>query len=437
MQSPIDKKEMDWNPSTRAAFRFAFAYFGLYSLVSHLIVYMFVIPGILPGQGPGAQWPFFDLTSWVARNLFGITAPLVFTGNSRDTNFFWVQLFVVFISTAAATIVWSLLDRPRKNYNALHKWFRVFVRFALAAQMLYFGMVKVIPTQFPAPSLITLLAPAGNLSLQGFLWTSIGASPAYQIFTGIVEVAGGLLLIAPRTTTLGAAICLASMIQVFVLNMTYDVGVKILSFQLALMSLFLLAPDFRLLMNAFWFKRPMDASPEPELFKSPRTNRIALIVEIVFGLYLLAAYTSVGRTFWYDDGGGGSARSPLYGVWDIQDLSVDGEVRTAKSNDYDRRWRRVVFDAPQWIFFQRTDDSFMRYSVNIDLSKNALSLTKGHSRTWHSEFTFQRPASDRLTLDGEMDGHVIKMALQRVEFDTFRLLNSRFRWVRPPDPETE
>jgi hypothetical protein len=147
--------------------------------------------------------------------------------------------------------------------------------------------------------------------------------------------------------------------------MTYDVGVKILSFQLALMSQFLLAPDFRLLMNAFWFKRSMDASPEPELFKSPRTNRIALIVQIVFGLYLLAAYTNVGRTFWYDDGGG-SARSPLYGIWDIQDLSVDGEVRSAQSNDYDRRWRRVVFDAPQWMFFQRTDDSFMRYGVNID-----------------------------------------------------------------------
>src|SRR5207244_12772750 len=69
----------------------------------------------------------------------------------------------------------SDLDRRRKNYATLHKWFRFVLRFAVAAQMLYFGMVKVIPTQFPAPSLVTLIAPVGNLSLQGLLWTSIGA----------------------------------------------------------------------------------------------------------------------------------------------------------------------------------------------------------------------------------------------------------------------
>jgi hypothetical protein len=426
---------MDWNPSTRVAFRFAFVYLGLYSLISHLIVYLFVLPGILPGQGPGTLWPLYDLTSWVAIHVLGITAPLVYTGNSRDTDFFWVQLVIVFVVAVSATIVWSFFDRRRKQYESWNKWFRLFMRFGLAAQMLYFGMVKVIPTQFPAPSLITLLAPAGNLSLQGFLWTSIGTSPAYQIFTGIVEAVGGLLLIVPRTTTLGATICLISMIQVFVLNMTYDVGVKILSFQLILISLFLLAPDFRLLTNAFLFKRSADGVKESELFRVPGANRTALIVQIVFGVYLLGVYTNVARTFWYDTGGGGSAKSPLYGIWDVEDLRVDGESRLPQLNEYDRRWRRVVFDSPQWIFFQRTDDSFMRYGVDIDLQQNTLALTKGQSRTWRSVFTFRRPERDRLALDGEMDGHRIQMNLQLVEMDTFRLLNSRFRWVRPPDPD--
>jgi hypothetical protein len=426
---------MDWNPSTRAAFRFAFVYLGLYSLISHLIVYLFVLPGILPGQGPGTLWPLYDLTSGVAMRVLGITVPLVYTGNSRDTEFFWVQLFIVLVVAVAAAVVWSFLDRRRKHYETLNKWFRVFMRFALAAQMLYFGMVKVIPTQFPAPSLITLLAPAGNLSLQGFLWTSIGASPSYQVFTGIAETVGGLLLIVPRTTTLGAAVCLISMIQVFVLNMTYDVGVKILSFQLILISLFLLAPDFRLLANAFLFKRSADGTEEPELFRKSGANRIALIAQIAFGVYLLGVYTNVARTFWYDVGGGGSAKSPLYGIWDVEDLTVDGESRAPQLNDYDRRWRRVVFDSPEWMFFQRTDDSFIRYGVGIDLQQNTLALTKGHSRTWHSVFTFRRPERDRLALDGEMDGHRIQMNLQLVEMDTFRLLNSHFRWVRPPDPD--
>jgi hypothetical protein len=435
--APLLKHELKstspiWHAVKAVGFRFAVAFFGLYCLVSHLLVYLFVLPGILPGQGLGTRWPLFDLTAWVAVRIFGITEPLVFTGNSRDTNFFWVQLFVIFVIAAAVTLVWSSVDR-RSEYEALRKWFRIFIRFAVAAQMIYFGMVKVIPTQFPAPSLITLLAPAGNLSLQGFLWTSIGASTPYQIFTGIVEVVGGLLLIAPRTTMLGAAICLASMIQVFVLNMTYDVGVKILSFQLVLMSLFLLAPDLRVFANVFLFRRPATPSAEPELFRTARANRIALAVQIVFGMYLLAVYSNVGRTFWYAEGGGGSAKSLLYGIWNIEALTVDGELRPAELNDYDRRWRRVIFDSPEWVYFQRTDDSFMRYGATIDLQQNTLSLKKGHSRTWRSDFTIQRPEADALLIDGQMDGHTIKMSLRAVGRDTFRLLNSRFRWIRPPD----
>ena len=403
-------------------------------MVSHIFVYMFVLPNTLPGQGPGTLWPMFGLTSWTAAHVFGITAPLVYTGNSRDTNFFWVQLFIVLVVASIATAVWSILDRRRENYVTLHKWFSLVMRFALAAQMLYFGMVKVIPTQFPAPSLVTLVAPVGNLSLQGLLWTSIGASRPYEVFTGIVEVLGGLLLLTQPTTMAGAMLCLASMFQVFVINMTYDVGVKILSFQLVLMSLFLLAPDFPRIANVFFRS---DSSAESQLLPTRHANKIALAIQIAFGMYLLAVYANISRTFWYDEGGGGSPKSPLYGIWNVEELAIDGELRPSQVNDYDRRWRRVIFDGPQWIFFQRTDDSFVRYGVSIDVQQNTLALTKGRSRTWHSNFTFERPESDRLLLEGHMDGHRINMKLQLVEFDTFRLLNSHFRWVRPPDPDTE
>ena len=129
-------------------------------------------------------------------------------------------------------------------------WFRVFLRFALAAQMFYFGMAKVIPTQFPPPSLVTLLKPVGNLSPDDMLWTFMGASISYQMFTGLAEVAAGVLLVVPRTATIGALIALADMLQVFVLNISYDVGLKQISFHLMAIALFLLAPEARRLAGA-------------------------------------------------------------------------------------------------------------------------------------------------------------------------------------------
>jgi len=374
-----------------------------------------------------------DITIWIATRAYGITSPLGYTGTSGDTTFHWVQTSWLIVVSALAAAIWWRFDRDPARDAVVEKWFRLFVRFALAAQMFYFGMAKVIPTQFPAPSLVTLVEPVGNLSASELLWTFIGASTRYQMFTGWAEVAAGVLLIIPRTTTIGAGVALADMIQVFALNMAYDVGLKQISFHLILMSLVLLAPDARRFVDVFVLDRAPGPSPHRSLFATSRANRRALVAQMVFGAYLLVMFTRLAFTFWSAPGGPGSPRSPLYGIWDVARLSIDGQVRPSALNDYDRRWRRVIFDASDMMIFQRTDDSFAHYPASIDSGTASIALTKGNSRTWRSTFTFTQPNDEQLILDGEMDQHTIHLELQRVDLDAFRLLNNRFRWVRPPD----
>jgi uncharacterized membrane protein YphA (DoxX/SURF4 family) len=304
---------------------------------------------------------------------------------------------------------------------------------ALAAQMFYYGTAKIIPTQFPPPALVTLVQPVGDLSLTDLLWVFIGASTPYQIFTGWAEMLAGLLLIVPQTTTLGALVALADMVQVFVLNMTYDFGLKQISFHLILISLFLLAPEFRRLLAVLVLNRAADPSTQPALFTSARANRIALLAQVAFGLFLIVMFTNLSVRFYVSDGGTGAPKSPLHGIWNVERLAVDGCVRLPQLNDYDRRWRRVIFDFTDRMFFQRWDDSYAAYGVSVDEAQRTLALTKGTSRNWKAAFTYERPARDRLILEGQMDGYPIRAELQLVERDTFRLLNSRFRWIRPPD----
>jgi len=420
-----------WQPFTLFAFRFSFVYLGLFCLATQIAGSLFLFPGI-DFRGLGLFWPMRPITLWVAAHIFGISEPLVFGRNSGETKFFWVQLFWLFSVAVLAASVWSILDRGRKNYVVLHKWFRLFIRFALAASMFEYGITKIIPIQFPRPSLNTLVTPVGNLSLSGLLWTSIGASPAYEIFTGSAEVLGGILLLIPRSTTLGAMICLADMTQVFVLNMAYDIGLKQISFHLIVLSVFLLASDLRRLLDFFFLNREVPPSLRPQLFAGIRANRLALGAQVIFGIYLLSMQTYANWSYW-SAAGGGSPRSPLYGIWNVDELSIDGQARPASLNDYDRRWRRVIFDSPTTVAFQRLDDSFARYNADIDVYKNTLTLTKGNSKKWKASFTFQRPSPNQLTFDGEMDGYRIHTRLELVDFDTFRVLNSRFRWVRPDE----
>jgi uncharacterized membrane protein YphA (DoxX/SURF4 family) len=432
LSAPEDQAVV-WKPATRLAFRFVLVYGTLYAAATQILGGVLLLPDRqLPALGH--VWPLREITTWLAEHLFGVAPPLVFRGNSGDTAFHWVQTVWLLAAAGVSTAAWSALDRARREYAALHAWFRLFVRFALAAQMFYYGMAKVVPSQFPPPSLVTLVEPVGNLSLSDLLWTFVGASTAYQVFTGLAEVLAGLLLLAPATTMIGALVAAADMMHVFVLNMTYDVGLKQISLHLLAMAVFLLAPDLRRLAGFFLLDRPAPSSGLPPLVSSPRGRRLALAAQLLFGVYLLAMFTSVGLRYYRSEGGAGGPKSVLYGLWDVEEMSLDGVVRPPSLNDYDRRWRRVIFDAPRTVVFQRTDDSFAHYGAAIDAAAGTVTLTKGGSRSWGARFTFERPSRDRLALEGEMDRYRVRLRLRLVELDTFRLLNSRFRWIRPPDP---
>src|SRR6185295_12168896 len=123
-----------WSSATQAAFRFSFAYLCLYSLATQILGSLILIPGV-SFRGFGLLSPMQNITNWVGRSFFHLSVPLVFTGNSRDSAFYWVQAFWLLILAIAIALIWSWFDRNRANYIPLNNWFRLFIRFALAAQM--------------------------------------------------------------------------------------------------------------------------------------------------------------------------------------------------------------------------------------------------------------------------------------------------------------
>jgi hypothetical protein len=369
-----------------------------------------------------------QLTLWIA-HVFRVTKPLIYqpTG-SGDRTFDWVLTFWLLMVAVLATGIWSVLDRKRENYLTLHKWFWLFIRFSLAGQMFIYGMVKLVPLQMPFPYLTRLLEPFGNFSPMGVLWASIGASPAYEVFTGSVEMLGGILLVFPRTTLFGALVCLADMSQVFMLNMAYDVPVKLHSFHLILLSLFLLAPELRRLANFFFLNRPVEPYAPPQFFRSPRPNRIAFAAQVIFALLLVGLNVQRSWSHWHTYGGG-RPKSSLYGIWNVDQLSIDGQLRSPLITDYDR-WRRVIFDFPTRMAFQRMDDSFAGYDNTINDKDKILTLTKPGDKNWKATFTFQRGAQDQLSLDGNMDNHKLHMQLQLVDRSKFLLVSRGFHWIQ-------
>lgn len=418
----------NWGLTVRILFRFCVVYFSLFSLTTQIVTGLFPIPKVdIPD--PASLWPVSQTVLWVEAHILRVADPVPWaeTG-SGDRIFDWALLVCLLIVSALATVTWSILDRKRANSSTLAKWFLLGIRFALAGQMITYGMDKVIPLQMSYPSLTRLLEPYHNFYPMSVLWSSIGASPGYEVFAGCAELLGGILLIFPQTATYGALVCLTDMIQVFMLNMTYDVPVKILSFHLILFSLLVLSPQFNRLMGFFFLNRPVEPAGQPALFLSRRKNRIALWAQVAFGIWLLGMNTWSVASDWNVDGGG-RPRSPLYGIWNIDELSIDGQIRSPLVTDYDR-WRRTIFDSPESVAFQRMDDSFARFGASINTSASTIALTKGGDKNWTGNLTFQRIAGDQLLLDGAMGGHPVHMRLSLVDSGKFMLVSRGFHWVQ-------
>jgi hypothetical protein len=150
-------------------------------------------------------------------------------------------------------------------------------------------------------------------------------------------------------------------------------------------------------------------------------------LQLVFGLYLIGINIYQGIQAWHTFGGG-RPKPSLYGIWDVDRMSIDGLERSPLLTDYDR-WRRVIFDYPTYFQFQRMDNSMDGYGLNINDQNKVLTLTKGVDRNWKAVLTFARRAPDQLTLDGAMDGHKIHMQLKLFDITKLTLINRGFHWI--------
>ena len=396
----VEMRSEEWSAATRVAFRFTFVFLFVF-----LPVFAWLVIETISAWDP--------IIKVIARSLFGVKAD-VLPANSGDTTWNWVQLFLIVGFAVAATLIWSVVDRRAVSYPRLYRWFRVYVRFALAATLIMYGSIKVFPVQFPAPSVDRLMTPIGDASPMGLLWAFMGASVAYNIFSGIGEVAAGLLLTTRRTTLAGALLAAAIMIHVAALNYMYDVPVKIFSSLMVFMTLVLIAPDAKRLASFFFAPAP---APRAERWKI--ALRTALVLAFV-------GYTFGGAAKRLQERDDPAQRSPLYGIWNVEEMKVDGVPRPPLLSE-ETRWRRFVFDDRRFMAIQLVSDHRDRYT--IDLHDRAFTLGKRDDPAFKASFQYVRPDPGTLIVDGAMEGKKLYARLRRADDREFLLTSRGFHWI--------
>ena len=406
-----------WSPAKRILFRFAFAY---------LVLYNFPFPlDYIPSLGIGSLYRrlWRALVPWVGTHLFHADTSTTLPNGSGDSTYSYMQVFCLLVIASIATVVWTILDRKRLEYIRLHEGLRIYVRFALGMAMIDYGAFKVIKSQFPDPPLDRLLQPMGDASPMGLVWTFMGASRSYGIFAGAAEMIGGLLLTVRRTTLLGALVSLGALSNVVALNFFYDVPAKLYSSHLLAMAVFLIVPDLRRLVDVFVLGRRVEPAEIRPLFRRLWLCRGVLVLRTL----LVLGYTAFLLNDAYQTNQAGlDSKAPLRGLWNVDELEVNGQARPPLVTDRER-WRRVIFRYPATMAVQLMSDSRVRYVLNFD--KGVLKLGKRDDAKWQATLSYTQPKPGLLTLEGTLDGRKIRAKLHWEKPPKFLLTTRGFHWI--------
>jgi hypothetical protein len=369
------------------------------------------------------------IAPWTGRHILHLGYPItVFQGESGDTTYNYVVVFCELMLALVATIVWSWLDRKRPGYGSLRQWFWLYLRFVLAQFMIGYGARKVIKTQFPDLRPSDLMTTYGQSTPMHLLWNFMEASKSYTFFAGAVEMLGGILLIVPRFALLGSLVSIGAMGNVFILNMSYDVPVKLLSFHLLVMSVLLAAPDLRRLADLFIFNRRAEPAHWPPLFERKWLNIGFLGVQLAFGLFMVGSTLRESYRF-YETSGNGAPTLPLHGIWVVDEFRIDKQMQPPFLPD-DGAWQQLVFDDHDELLIQLKSGRRERYYQKVDIAKKTLSLSRRADQPpQKGQLDFNFPGADSMLLSGIFDGRQIHARLHHVSTPQFILTTRGFHWI--------
>jgi hypothetical protein len=413
-----------WSSAKRVAFRFVFVLLTLECAGA----LAFAVP---LARKPPFKWAVYlywqawgGIIAWLTQHVFGFTPKDTLEGS--DSEVAWMKLFWTVVFSAIGATVWTLLAR-RMEYRKLADRHRTLVRHTLAATMFMYGLDKVFKLQFWAPTPTDLAQTFGGSSPFGLVWRFVGASAPYTIFSGLMECVGAALLLSRRTTTLGALVTAAVLVNVVMLNFCYGIPVKNFSSMLLAFAVYLDLAGVARLFEFLVLRRPivpLELRPFPF---TPRGERARMAVKAVWIVSLL--WMQVDRMIRVRSKFGDAAPKPtLWGLYDVEELQRDGVAVPLLITDA-KVWQQVSFGSNfgPCAMIATVDGEHHVFDTEHDDAKGTVTLTDGDDKK--TELHVQRPDATHLELSGDYYGEHLQVRLRAHDLGGSILTSRGFRWV--------
>lgn len=397
----------------------------------YLVLYALPFPiGTIPGTEPGEMWlaRVYELVVqplgrwWLHRDIvFAVTG-------SGDSTFAYLLLVVQLALAAIVAAAATAMARGAPLDLRANEFGRLYLRYWLCGAMFSYGWIKVFGLQMSAPGPDRLIENVGSVSPMGLLWTFMGASATYQAFAGACEVLGGGLLLFGRTAVLGALTSAAVMTNVFVLNLSYDVPVKLFSGHLLFVALWLAAPHAARLAAVLVLQLPSPApvaasaivATRPWVRWSWRGVRLSAVLFLAIVPAVTAAQEQARRQRL-------ERESPLHGVYDV--VSISGQPAIDFRDTDGSPWRRVGINAVGPAAVVRQSGAVRRFFLTADEEARTVTYSPLFFDEAPITLTYTLVPPDGLRLHGQISGEAVVVDLRRLPAATSVLMDRGFHWI--------
>jgi hypothetical protein len=410
----------------RLATRFALLAFGLYHLPQLLNCYPSLGGGGFLPDGIAQVWGhvFTRPGLWIARTVFHLTGPMpdAANGDNGDTCEHYCRILAGVVIAAVAAIAWTIADRRKPRAPWVPEALRVLLRYAVVLGLMSYAVAKLLPMQYRPLGPPAYEQRVGELTPYYLLWYLMRSSRPYALFGGLAETAAVILLCFRRTTTLGALVCLAVMVDVALLNFCYGVPVKLYSTMIALSAAVLLLYDAPRLAGVLLFHRAVPAAPPAPPFRSRRLNQARWAVKLVLvggaalssALPMRAYLASITPT-------------TLDGTWEVLASGRGGEAAPAADP---LRWRRVAI-GPRGkrtgVLLRQDDGRLVECWGKVDAEARTVTV-ECPSLKKKGTLGFEREG-EALRLRGTFGEEAVEVTAKRRADEELPLVSTRFSWA--------
>jgi hypothetical protein len=284
---------------------------------------------------------------------------------------------------------------------------------------------------------VSSTTPLGDFLPMRFSWMFIGYSKTYEMFSGLMEVVAGLLLLNRRTITLGLFTATAVFINVMILNLCYDIPVKLYSIHLVVYCLYLLTNDCKRLIDFFVLNKAVAANHIHENRLPKRWMRISRIVlKLLFiGLFFVKGFFEMNDAYQNRLRQNTTETKPIHsGIYDVVTFVVNKDTIAPAVTDT-IRWRDVIIEKGDFGSVGSTDTAFRQryrrgyFNLVFDNEQQTLSFKKSASSqnpiaSFHCVF----PDSNTVKLLGTKGKDTLYVLLKRSNRH-FQLGEKQFHWI--------